>query len=238
MDRLDDADQLALGLNNRWMDSEGNENYRLSIGDMRYFRPMHVYATIPPPNTLSTGVLTDATAHLTRDLTLTGNLSMDPSTRFAQRSSLNLHWQPHDAHSVFNIGINYIHAYTGYSIMQGIAAQSALTTVPTFRLASASFVTPLAERWQLLGLWEYDLALYHTQQAIGGLQYESCCWRVRLVDSIYLSDFLAVNNVPTYNRSFMFQFEFKGLGGYSRQVENMLNQAILGYQQIASAEHP
>ncbi len=238
MDRLDDADQIALGVNNRWLDADGNENYRLGIGDMRYLRPLKIYATIPPPNTLSTGLVSDASARLNSDLSLTGNMTLDPSWRYTQLGSINLHWQPPGGMRVVNLGINYVHAYTGYNVLQGIAAQSGFQSIPTFRLASGSFVTPLNEHWQLLGLWQYDMALYHTQEAIGGIQYESCCWRARLVDSIYLSDFLAVNNTPTYNRSIMFQFEFKGLGGYSRQVENMLSQAILGYQQIANSEHP
>ncbi len=237
-DRLDDANQLALGINNRWLDSDGNENYSFNFGDMRYFQARNVVATLPQQTSMSTGLLSEANARLSSTLSLSGNLSMDPSTRWANRGSINLHWQPPDNKSVFNVGYTYIHAYSSYTSMEGLTTQSQLFTMPTFRMATGSFVTPVGDRWQLIGLWQYDMALYHTQEAIAGLQYENCCWRIRLVDSIYLDDFLAVNNVPGYNRSIVFQFEFKGLGGYSRQMENMLGQAILGYQQISNAERP
>ncbi len=242
-DRLDDANQLAFGVTSRFLDDSGNETYRFSVGDLAYFRHRDVLATLPVATQSSSGPVAHAMAKINNNWSLTSDLVIDPSLNFTQRGNMTLHWQP-DNSRLLNLGFNYIHGYPMLAAPLGAPAIAqntttpAITSLPTYQQVMGSVVTPLADRWQLIGLWQYDMVYGHTQQAIAGLQYESCCWRVRFLDSLYLSDYLAINNIPQYARSFMVQFEFKGLGGYSNQVNNFLSQSILGFQQISNAERP
>ncbi len=243
-DRLDDANQLALGVTSRILDDNGNENYRFSFGDMSYFRNRSVLATLPVATASSSGPVAHVMARINKDWSMTSDLVVDPSLNFTQRGNMTLHWQP-DNTQLLNLGFNYIRGYPMLSAPLGVppvlltsSSQVSTASVPTYQQIMSSLVTPIADRWQLIGLWQYDMVYGHTQQAIAGIQYESCCWRVRFLDTLYLSDYLAVNNIPQYARSFMVQFEFKGLGGYSSQINNMLSQSILGFQQISNAERP
>jgi LPS-assembly protein len=109
---------------------------------------------------------------------------------------------------------------------------------------SASAVYPLSERWRLIGAWTYaepirgvTNPLKGTIEALAGVEYDSCCVTLRLVDRNYLNQAYygyappaASNHVNLRDNAVMFEVVFKGLGSTGGQIDPLLRRDILGYQ--------
>ncbi len=101
------------------------------------------------------------------------------------------------------------------------------------RQASASFVQPVGINWQLLALWQYDLRGSETQDSLLGMQYEACCWKVRLFERRFLADPDNISQGSQRQRSaFFIEVELKGLAGISSGVKNLLSNNMFGYNQL------
>jgi LPS-assembly protein len=102
---------------------------------------------------------------------------------------------------------------------------------------SASAVYPLSERWRLVGSWTYSVMDRETIDALAGVEYDSCCVSLRLVDRNYVNQsYYGFGPVPTGNNinhrdnAIMFEVVFKGLGSSGGQIDPLLRRDILGYQ--------
>ena len=67
-----------------------------------------------------------------------------------------------------------------------------------------------------------------------GVEYDGCCWRVRLIYMSYLDTLRDVDVfIPepelTRDRAFQFQFVLKGLGGFGNRVDNLMQDMIRGF---------
>ena len=94
-----------------------------------------------------------------------------------------------------------------------------------------SFAWPFAKNYSLLSRWNYSLTDKRDIETIVGLEYESCCWALRLISQHYLNDTTNNLNTDEYNSSIMLQFVLKNFGSISeREATKTLKHAILGYQ--------
>jgi len=67
-----------------------------------------------------------------------------------------------------------------------------------------------------------------------GVEYDGCCWRVRLIYMSYLDtlrdvDVFLPEPELTRDRAFQFQFVLKGLGGFGNRVDNLMQDMIRGF---------
>jgi hypothetical protein len=110
---------------------------------------------------------------------------------------------------------------------------------------SVSAVYPLSERWRLIGAWTYAKPikgvvnpLKGTIEALAGVEYDSCCVTLRLVDRSYVNQaYYGTIALPTTpgrtnlrDNAVMFEVVFKGLGSSGGQIDPLLHRDILGYQ--------
>ena len=65
---------------------------------------------------------------------------------------------------------------------------------------------------------------------MAGVEYESCCVAVRVVGRHYVRSFNFTRDRAETNNALMFELEFKGLGAFNGQTEDVLRRGILGYQ--------
>ncbi|MDI1302437.1 MAG: LPS-assembly protein LptD [bacterium] len=222
-DRLDDANQFSLGLTSRFIAGDsGEEIVRASAGEIFYLRDRKVRLD---PNA---AIATDKTSGLAAQLAA-------PIGR-GWSGTADALWTPRLEHSSqYSVGFNYLPetrdrlANLGYSFRRddpGIG-QKAL------RQASASFVQPVGINWQLLALWQYDLRGSETQDSLLGMQYEACCWKVRLFERRFLADPDNISQGSQRQRSaFFIEVELKGLAGISSGVKNLLSNNMFGYNQL------
>ena len=87
-----------------------------------------------------------------------------------------------------------------------------------------SFVVPFKHNWNLYGRWNYSLHDNQTIEALGGLEWKSCCMSVRLLGRQYIRSFDARENFGLY-----LEIELNGVGSFGRDTVRLLDDAILGY---------
>ena len=79
------------------------------------------------------------------------------------------------------------------------------------------------KNWRLIARWNQSLRDDQLLEAFGGLEYESCCYAVRVLARRYVRNFEG-----ELNNGIMFELELKGLGSLGRRTEDFLSRAMLG----------
>src|SRR5690606_30901291 len=100
----------------------------------------------------------------------------------------------------------------------------------------ASFHWPIYGQWSLIGRGYYDLTYERELDTFVGLEYDDCCYRVRLLarrwldfDYTFTSNFLETVGPNDYENSIVLDIQFKGLGSINRKIGKLLGKAIPGY---------
>ncbi len=206
VDRQGDARQLTIALTSRFIESAGeNEHFSAAIGQIHYFQDREV--TLFP---------TDS-AEATRSSDLIGELSASPIR------SLNLsvteQWNPHEEHAE-RLGARLRYSPDERRVL-GLSYRYHRATLQ--RQADAVLLWPLARQWRFTGRWQYDLENEKSLDAIGGLEYESCCWIARLISRVSRTTI-----DEELNHSVIVNLELKGLATVGKRLEDTLGRGILG----------
>lgn len=202
-DRLGDTNQLSFGVTTRLLETRtGREFLTAAIGKAWYFEDPRVTL---PGETLETAGSSPIVLEL--GLGLFNNWNADigyqwdnvsDTTRLAQ---FRLQYQP-APNRVVNLAYRY-----RPDLLEDLAF---------------SVGWPLSDRWSFVTALEYSLRDKTTVDQVLGVQYESCCWAIRLAATEQVS-----RRDGSTDNAVRLQVEFKGLAGQSarRRYEN----DILGY---------
>ncbi len=220
-DRQMNANNLTGAVTTRLLDDNGVERLSASFGQIHYFTQQRVQL----PNSQTT--VTPATDWSSSDYVAQLNMQLNDQWRV----STQYQWSPNTRqtdlgvfelqHRLNNNGIlNFSYRYR-----RGLLEQY-----------SASAVYPVSDRWRLLGSWTWSALDHKTIEALAGVEYDSCCVALRVVDRNYVNLGYSGYGPPppgtisSRNNAVMFEIEFKGMGSSSTQIEPMLRRDILGYQ--------
>jgi LPS-assembly protein len=223
-DRLDDANQFSLGLTSRIIGAaSGEEIVRASVGQIIYLRDRKVRLdpAIPVATADTSNLAAQLAAPIGRGWSSTADALWTPNLEHSTQFSVSFNYLPETRDRLANIGYNYRRE-------DPTLGQEAL------RQAHLSFVQPVGVSWQLLGLWQYDLRGNEIQEALAGLQYEACCWKLRAFDRRFLADPDDLSPGARRERhAFFIEVELKGLAGISSSVKSLLSNTMFGYNQLA-----
>jgi LPS-assembly protein len=230
-DRQMDANNLTAALTTRLLDDQGVERLSASVGQIYYFSPQHVLLpngnnSAPPPTDWSKS---NYVAQL--DMQLDDNWRLDTSYQ----------WNPHKRTYVGNDVLGdpvYAGRNTDMAAMQvqrriggdGIVNFSYRYRRGLLEQYDASVVYPVSDRWRLLGRWTYSELEKRTVEALAGVEYENCCVAMRVIGRHYVDSYNYTVSHARTNSAVMFELEFKGLGAFNGQLEDILRRGILGYQ--------
>lgn len=226
-DRIDDANQVSLGVTSRWLDKDdGHERLRASVGEVFYLRDRKVRlnATDPVASDGTSGVAGELALQLNRDWSGSADSLWTPAAQAAQ-VGVQLHYLPDTADRLFNIGYSYRREILSLN-------QKALSQ------ASASLIHPLGGSWHFMGLMQYDLNNNVTQDSLAGLRYDACCWRVSLYRRQFLADPDNISAANQRRTAFFIEITLKGLAGISSGVNDLLSNKVFGYRQIQESFRP
>jgi len=217
-DRIGDANQITMALSSRILDKEnGHELMNLNIGRIYYFDDQQVFLNNTVTNTSgkTSDIITEFNSSID-NWRARATLQWNSNTKESDKRNLQLSYAASDK-AVFNIG---------YRFFRDINDESNNT-----EQTDLSFAWPITNNYSLLSRWNYSLTEERDIETIIGLEYESCCWALRLVSQRYLNDTSNPINTDEYNSSIMLQFVLKNFGSISeREATNTLKHAILGYQ--------
>lgn len=204
-DRQADANQLATALTTRFIDERsGQERLRATIGQLHYFEDRRVGLTATTPtDTAGTSNLIGELAFTPIDsLSLGVSEEWSPRDSREERLSTRLRFSPGKGKA---LSLNYRYH------------RAAL-----IRQADMTLLWPLTPRWRMLASYRHDLENRGELESIGGLEYESCCWKVRLIAHERRD---AVN--AELEHSLYLTLELKGLASLGRGLEESVGRGIL-----------
>ena len=223
-DRIDDANQLALGVTTRFIDNaSGNETLRASIGQIFYFRDREVRLNqIDPDLTESTSAIAAELAWSpSREWRVRSSVLYDPNDNNFDAAYAQASFMPGDG-KIFNLG---------YTLRE---PPPSLVDRPVTEQANASAYYPINDTWSVFGAYEYSLEASEVVESMVGFEYDDCCWRVRLLYMRYVDtlvgDIVDFND-PNLEResSFQIQVMLKGMGGFGGRVDELLSDMIRGF---------
>ena len=217
LDRIGDANQVALGLTTRFLQARtGREFVRASVGTIAHFEDRRV--------TLR-GHDTDAERHVTSPVVA------EFASRFGRFSvAAGVTWDPADAEED-EVGASLQYRRDNRHIVNVGHRKRRLSGIDQ---GDVSFIWPVGDRVAALGKWNYDFERGRTNEALLGFEYADCCWQVRLLYHRHVEprSLYSVSEADE-EEGVLLQFVFRGLARFGAGVERILAQGIKGYREEA-----
>ena len=207
-DRIGGANQITAAVTTRFIDDSSQiEWLRASFGQIYYIDERSA-AAYPDQveNTDTSQFVGEFYARLTDLWSTEAVLQWDPHEELVEKSLLRLSY--HDDPKMRFLSFAY----------RKDRSQPAEFTDFSFRM-------PLSTKMNAVGRWQYSLLDKKSLDTIAGIEYDSCCWRLRAVAQQSITDNGRDNDVGFY-----LQLELKGLGGIgSGGIDSVLSKNVYGY---------
>jgi len=210
-DRINDANQITYGLTSRYIDlGSGAEVLTASLGQTYHFEDSRVTLSGEQVRKESWSDLQlDVTFQPTTSLKVDATLIRNQQSREIDQRNFRLQYKT-DKHHIFNVAYRFQR--------------------DTLETREISGIWQIHPKWVALARKHEDLQQNRELESVYGIQYESCCWGVRLVKRRFYTD-----GYPSdpYQEAVFIELELKGLSsfGQKNQIDSLLNRGILGYSQ-------
>ena len=205
IDRIGDTEQLSIGVTSRILDvSSGRELMTATVGQTRYFGDRDV---VLPGTSASTFESSDYIAELR--FLLAENINFDFGHQWGTgedgttQSEARLQYRPASKKI-----LNLAYRFRRDSLEQG----------------DLSWSWPVSTQWNFVGRYNFSFRDEEVLEQFFGLEYESCCWGLRLVSRRYIS-----TRDGTRDSSFGLQLVLKGMTSVGTAADKLLERGILGY---------
>ncbi|SDT87447.1 LPS-assembly protein LptD [Halopseudomonas salegens] len=251
-DRIGDANQLSFGLTNRWIQENGIERQRVSIGQALYFSDRKVqlrgidYRNRATEQSSVSPLALQYQLRFNQDWRLNAELNWDTDQRTTRSGSIAWRYQSaEDPRKIVNLAYRYRKDRLRFDRESGVwtfnpdfgtpGTDSYIANYYKTDQHDVSFMWPVGNNWSLIGRWLRDYGRNQTVDAFGGFEYESCCWKFRVINRYWI-DYDETSLNPRQNdqpdRGIFLQVVFKGLGNMTgSNVETLLTDGIPGYRE-------
>lgn len=204
VDRIADMDQLSIGITSRIIDvNTGRELMSATIGQALYLSEQNV--TLPGESP----IVSDSSDYIAEIRFLVyENLNFDVGHQWGgeggtAQSEARLQYRPQS-----NKILNFAYRFRRQSLEQG----------------DVSWSWPLSQSWNFVGRYNFSFRDDEVLEQFYGLEYESCCWGLRLVSRRFIS-----TRDGTRDSSFSLQLVLKGMTSVGTKADRLLERGILGY---------
>lgn len=199
-DRVGDANQLTIGLTSRILEQHsGTERIRLSLGGIMYFDDRRVDIATPAAavSDRASDLVGELYARLAKPWYLRGGLQWDSDARLIEKGNVLLQYHP-SRNRIVSLS---------YRFIDNLQEQADFSTQ-----------WPLSRRFTGIARWNFSIRDRETLQAYAGIEFNNCCWALRMVGrQRILSD-------GAIDKGMLFELELTGLGKLGVSPENPLKQ--------------
>ena len=230
-DRLGDTNQITLAMTSRLSDlASGRDRFRATIGEIFYFQGRRVTLPIsnvgtdyyPDQATTFSNLIGDMSAAITDRWWVDVGGQYNPYDNQFERRQISLRYDARN-NDLLNLTYLFLNQPSNQNFQVDLLDGSMRLPIPF-----------LGDGWHAIGRWQYSLLDQITLEAFGGIERETCCWRLGVVARHYINNFEGVsgtsNFTTTANNGVFVQFEFKGLTRLGDQLEKLLTRSIRGYR--------
>lgn len=238
-DRIADTQQLSVGISTSLLSADtGAEFFKASIGQIYYFKDRRVIFQPKPGDDAAantSALFTQLRLAIGSSLTVNSSFEWDPDKRRSNRGNFSLKYHPDD-HKIFNL----TYSYTSPEVQAVGSFQNREET-------DVSFIWPIRGKWSVIGRWNFGWDDDQTIESLFGVEYNDCCWKLRVVFRRFLEDprlLVLVIDDPSSpggqteittldNRAdagIFFEFQLKGLADLGGRLDRFLEDSIPGYR--------
>ena len=205
-DRQGDANQATLAVTTRLLDADdGRERLSASLGRIQYIDAPRVRLPGELPAT------DDGSAYV-------GELDWRVSDAWSV--SVAQQWNPADGRGTELSALRSQWRFAD----RGVVNASYRYRKDLVELTDVSFTAPIDANWRAVGRWAWSVRDRRTLEALGGVEWRSCCVAVRVLARDFIRDVDGGRNTGLY-----VEIELNGIGSFGRDSERLLSDAILGY---------
>lgn len=205
-DRINDTNEITLAVSSRLIHSAtGNERLRFSAGQRIRFSDRRVILTSPQVTRAGSDFIAELSGSLTQHLKTDAGIQLNQNNLLIEKIRTGVSYNPAPGH-VIN---------AGYRFTRDVFEQVDLSTQWSF-----------LKRWQGFAAINYSLQNDKLIAGLLGLEYNACCWSLRLV----ASRFTTATQRSTTN--IFVQLELNDLMRIGTNPIHVLQQGIPGYTRI------
>ena len=225
LDRIASANQYTWGVTSRILNQSNLEVFRLSIGRIQYLSAKNTFDELfNNDNNITDNLQSSVAANLFYRLNhkwqISSDIQYNTIDSFTNKSQATINYQI-DKYNSVQLNHRYTRNVSGNSLEQmSLLANVAINT-----------------DWAFVGRLTQDLKEQRSLESYIGLQYESCCWAIRLAYHRHINSNLSDEgffneNRDEFNSGFELQFIIKGLNGKQDTIgtRDMFNSSIFGYK--------
>ncbi len=213
LDRTSDANQLSISISNNYYDLENFRNiFNINIGKIIYFEDRNISIDNETLYTRSnSNYIAEMEYRPKENISLISTFLYDTNA-VDQKTQFSNHTFQYrgKGNNIFNAS----YRYSKNDIAQG----------------DMSFAWEVANNLRLLGRWNYDFKNNENNtdsgddiETLAGLEYESCCWKARLIQRRFKT------GVEEYEKEIQFQIMLKGFTDVGTPLGDTIESSIKGY---------
>jgi LPS-assembly protein len=214
LDRINDNNQVTVGATSRLIDSNNSEILVASVAQILYIQESRLIDGRREGKRSS--VAAELDWQVNQNWLLHSDIQVGNQSNKIERSSLSTEYRLGED-KLIQINHRYIRELSNERIDQvGLTAS-----------------WPIAKNWHWVGRYYRDLRRSRSIESFMGIEYESCCWALRLTVRRNLATRFNNNGLRDLNEfdsGIALQFVFKGMGNSNKKVD-MLSQGLFGYRQ-------
>ncbi|ELE9706583.1 LPS assembly protein LptD [Enterobacter cloacae] len=232
LDRIASANQLTTGVTTRVYDESAVERFNVSVGQIYYFTESRTGDdNINWEKDNQTGSLVwagDTYWRMTDRWGLRGGLQYDTRLDNIATSSAAVEYRRDEDRMV---QLTYRYASPEYiqATLPNYATSEQYKDGISQVGGAASW--PIADRWSIVGAYYFDTNANKPADQMVGLQYNSCCYALRVGYERKLNGWDTQNNQSKYDNVIGFNVELRGLSSnYGLGTQQMLRSNILPYR--------
>ncbi|PTQ85072.1 LPS-assembly protein LptD [Nitrosomonas ureae] len=212
-DRINDANRAVAALTSRFVDKDtGVEFLRLAVGQMVNFTDPRIQLPLPQVTSGRSDFIAAISGRLTQDISTDSNVQIDQSKGVIEKIRSGISYQPEPG-KVLNFG---------YRFTRDVREQ----VDTSIEQVDTSMQWPIYGNLRGVTRVNYSLNDDKILAGLAGLEYNSCCWALRVV----LQRLTTATQTTT--TAFFLQLELKGLMGLGNNPLQVLQQTIPGYTSV------
>ncbi|WP_137222575.1 LPS assembly protein LptD [Shewanella sp. MEBiC00475] len=226
LDRVADANQFTLGFTTRLFDEANHERFKFSVGQIIFFEDSKVLLIDDnEEQSQSTSVLAaELDAQLYNDWFISGSVQHDTEKGENKKNEVTLDYRPSND-KLLQLSYRYVPDLLNTNTNDRVdISQAGMRTS-----------WPISDNLYFVGNYYYDLNKSRNIETYTGVQYESCCWALRLsyhyrIKTNYDDD-TSQTAMEEFDSGVYLNFVIKGLGGSGPLgVDDMLDEGLFNYR--------
>lgn len=218
-DRISATSQATFGVSSAIYNERGAEKARLAVAQAYYLEDREQIDLRPGDITgteTTSNIALLAQWNVTPSLRLRHDSEIDRDDFTLEEQNYQATWRPDDE-NLF---------YFSYRDRVNSASND-----PRTRQSDIVYRNQINPQWAFIGRWQHDIERRQRLDTVLGLEYGTCCWKMRLTAREFLSPEKRGGIATEYDRGVFLQFVLRGLGSFGGDGGRSLIEEITGFRE-------